>query len=323
MSKTKFGLFLPTGDLDDAKAAAVRAESEGFYSVSINDHFYTPLGAPETPQLECFTTLTAVAGVTSKVKLVPSVVAASFRSPPLLAKIISTLDIASGGRFICGLGAGWQDKEYLAHGYPFPPLKERLEQLDETVQILKAMFTQDAPTFKGKHFSIENAYNNPRPLQAKVPLMLGGSGTGLLRIAARDADILNIIPPTGNGKDFVNDPAAMVKFDMATLKRRIDILHGFMRDAGRDPKAVELSGFCLVGLARDASDQGLRDLAAHFGFPDYASAQASPVGLFGTPEQVRAELHKRIAETGMNYYITIMATPDSQEIFVKDVMPDF
>lgn len=323
MPATKFGLFMPTGDLDAARAAAVQAESDGFYSVSTNDHFYSPLGEPQTPQLECFTALTAVAAVTSTIRLVPAVAAASFRSPPLLAKIISTLDIASNGRFICGLGAGWQDKEYVAHGYPFPSLAERLEQLDETLQVLKAMFYTDTPTFSGNHFGVTNAYNHPRPQQRHVPVMLGGSGTGLLRIAAREADIINLIPPTGNGKDFVNDPAATLRFDMAKLKERISVLHGFMRDNGRAPGEIELGGLCLVNIARKADDQGLRDMAASLGFPDYATAQASPVALLGTADEVRTELERRINETGISYFITFMATPETQEIFAKDVMPAF
>jgi len=323
MPQAKFGIFLPTGDLDEAKAAAVAAERDGLYSVSLNDHFYSPLGQPESPQLECFTALTAIAAETERVKLAPCVAAASFRTPPLLAKIVSTLDIACGGRFICGLGAGWQDKEYLAHGYRFPPLAERLEQLDETIQILKAMCTQAAPAFKGRHFEVSNAYNNPRPLQSHIPIMLGGSGTGLLRIAAREADILNIIPPTGNGKDFVNDPVATRKFDMATLKQRIAKLHDMMREAGRDPGDVELGGLLLLGLSRRADDEHLHQLATQLGFPDYATAQAAPVTLLGTAEEVRRELRRRIDETGMTYYIFFMATPETQEIFVKDVMPAF
>ncbi|MEQ8231520.1 MAG: LLM class flavin-dependent oxidoreductase [Gammaproteobacteria bacterium] len=323
MPQAKFGIFLPTGDLDEAKAAAVAAERDGLYSVSLNDHFYSPLGQPESPQLECFTALTAIAAETERVKLAPCVAAASFRTPPLLAKIVSTLDIACGGRFICGLGAGWQDKEYLAHGYRFPPLAERLEQLDETLQILKAMCTEEAPTFQGKHFAVSNAYNNPRPLQRRLPIMLGGSGTGLLRIAAREADILNIIPPTGNGKDFVNDPEATRRFDMATLKSRIVRLHEFTREAGRDPGEIELGGLLLLGLSRRADDEHLHQLATQLGFPDYATAQGAPVTLLGTAEEVRRELRRRIEETGMTYYIFFMATPETQEIFAKDVMPDF
>ena len=135
----KFGIFLSDADVLDGSIkasvdAAVRYEKSGFYSVWVNDHFYSPLGSPKSNQLECFTTLIAIAMATTKIKLVPAVSSASFRSPALLAKIISAIDHASDGRFISGLGAGWQDKEYLAHGYDFPSLKVRLEQLDEVIQ---------------------------------------------------------------------------------------------------------------------------------------------------------------------------------------------
>ena len=176
MHDIKFGLFLPTDDFAAAKRAALRAESEGFYSVSINDHFFTPLGPPQTPQLECFTTLTAVAAVTNRVRLTPSVVAVSFRPPPLLAKITSTLDHVSNGRLVLGLGAGWQQSEYEAHGYPYPSNAERLAQLAETIQVLKAMWTQDEPTFHGQSFSIDKAYNHPRPLQQPHPPLMLGNG---------------------------------------------------------------------------------------------------------------------------------------------------
>ena len=157
----KFGVFLSDagvweGNVITAVEDSVGFERDGFYSVSVNDHFYSPLGNAQSNQLECFTTLTAIASATSKIKLVPAVAAASFRSPPLLAKIISALDQVSGGRFISGLGAGWQDKEYLAHGYEFPPLKVRLDQLDETIQVVKAMCSQENPAFKGKYFEVYN-----------------------------------------------------------------------------------------------------------------------------------------------------------------------
>ncbi|MGR8948394.1 MAG: LLM class flavin-dependent oxidoreductase, partial [Gammaproteobacteria bacterium] len=112
MPSVKFGLFLLPNSIKEATDAAIKAESQGFYSVSVNDHFYSPLGDAHTPQLECFTALTAMAMVTEKVKLAPAVVAASFRTPALLGKITSSVDIASDGRLICGLGAGWQGTEY-------------------------------------------------------------------------------------------------------------------------------------------------------------------------------------------------------------------
>ena len=324
MHKIKFGLFLPTGNFSEAKAAALQAEKDGFYSVSTNDHFFSPLGDHDTPQLECFTSLTAIAAVTDRVRLVPSVAAASFRNPALLAKITSTLDQVSDGRFIMGLGAGWFDKEYLAHGYPFPSTPERLAQLEETVQILKAMWCDEEPTFSGKYFSINKAYANPKPVQKPhPPIMLGGSGPGLLKIAARHADILNIIPPTSNGKDFINDPEATARFSMDVLKSKIAQLHQYMEQAGRDPKEIELGGITLVAMSENAADESLRGIATQLGFPNYRSAQRSPVALLGTPDEVINELKTRIDETGMSYYIVIAMTPESQSLFVNKVMPTF
>ncbi len=324
MYDVKFGLFLPTGDFAAAKCAALRAESEGFYSVSINDHFYTPMGPPQTPQLECFTTLTAIAAVTSRIRLTPSVTAVSFRPPPLLAKITSTLDHVSSGRLVLGLGAGWQQAEYEAHGYPYPSNAERLAQLAEVIQVLKAMWTQEEPTFHGQYFSIDKAYNHPRPVQQPYPpLMLGGSGSGLLKIAAREADILNIIPPIFNGKDFVNDPVMAVKFDMAQLKRRIGMLHGYARDAGRDPHQIELGGMTLLSLSRDPKDPALGQTASSLAFPDLETARRSPLLLMGTPDEVKRDLSARIEDTGITYHIVIPMSVESQDLFVKEVMPEF
>ena len=108
MHRIKFGLFMPTGDFPQARKAAEWADANGFYSVSINDHFFSPLGSPQTPQLECFSTLSAIASITRNVRLTPAVAAIGFRNPAMLAKTASTLDHLSNGRLIMGLGAGWQ-----------------------------------------------------------------------------------------------------------------------------------------------------------------------------------------------------------------------
>jgi probable F420-dependent oxidoreductase len=324
MHQVKFGLFLLPADIAEAQAAAVQAEREGFYSVSVNDHFYSPLGSPRAPQLECFTALTAMACVTRTIRLAPAVAAASFRTPALLAKITSSLDLASQGRLTVGLGAGWQGPEYETHGYRFPPLKERLEQLEECIGVLKAMWTEEAPSFQGRHFSVRDAYNHPRPLQRPhPPLMLGGSGTGLLRIAARHANVLNIIPPTRNSKDFPNDPETTRRFDDAELKRRIALLHGFLREEGRAPDEVELGGLLVLELSEDARDPALREAAARLGFQDYAAAQRAPVALFGTPAEVRSEIARRVEQAGLTWFILIASTPRSQALFAREVLPAF
>src|SRR5579864_6815449 len=146
------------------------------------------------------TTLSAIAAVTKKVMLAPTVTAMSFRNPALLAKMTSTLDHISGGRFIAGLGSGWLRDEYDAAGYPYPSNAERLAQLAEGIEVLKAMWTQPEPTFSGRYFKIEKAYNFPQPVQKPhPPVMVGGGGSTLLKVAARHADIVNVAAPITTG----------------------------------------------------------------------------------------------------------------------------
>lgn len=324
MAQVKFGVFLPTGDFAQMKRSALRAEAEGFYSVSTNDHFFTPFGSPQTPQLECFTVLTTIAALTSRIRLVPAVVNISFRTPPLLAKIASTLDHASNGRLTLGLGAGWKRDEYEAHGYPYPSNSERLDQLDETLAVLKAMWTQEAPSFRGRYFAIDRAYNYPRPLQTPhPPIMLGGSGSKLLKIAAARADVINLIPPIFNGKDFINDPPAALKFDSAELGRRVRMLHGFARAAGRDPRQIEISGLSVGCLSRNANDPVLGATAKQIGFDNPEAARRAPVMLMGTPEQVRREVRARLEQFGMTWHIVFFVNDESQSLFVREVMPEF
>jgi probable F420-dependent oxidoreductase len=326
MQSIKFGLFLPTGNFPQARAAAEWADANGFYSVSINDHFFSPLGSQQTPQLECFSTLGAIASITKNVRLTPAVTAMSFRTPPMLAKIASTLDHLSGGRLIMGLGAGWQRNEYDAHGYPYPGNLERIDQLGDAIKLIKAMWTQDEPTYHGRYFKVDKAYNNPRPIQKPhPPIMIGGSGKKILELVAAEAQLVNLIPPIINGKDFAQDPAAAVKFDKVDLKRRIAMLRGFVTAAGRAQDAVELSVICMVNVARSKSDAdaALARTAAGMGFPNVEAARNSPVLLTGTPDEVRRELRARIEDLGTTYYIVFPSSKEAGDLLVKEVMPEF
>jgi alkanesulfonate monooxygenase SsuD/methylene tetrahydromethanopterin reductase-like flavin-dependent oxidoreductase (luciferase family) len=244
----------------------------------------------------------------------------------MLAKMTSTLDHLSNGRFILGVGSGWQRAEYDAHGYPYPSNVERLEQLHDGIKLIKAMWTQEEPTYHGRYFSIEKAYNYPRPVQKPhPPIMVGGSGKRVLQIAAAEAQIVNLIPPIVNGKDFVQDPSAAVKFTKAELKRRIDMLHGFVADAGRAPGSVEISGIAMVNVSRSKSeaDAAVKALASSMGFPNEDAARTAPVALIGTPDEVRRELRARIEEFGMTYYVVFPASAESRDLLVNEIMPEF
>ena len=324
MRKVKFGLYLPTGDFARARKVAERAEKQGFYSLSINDHLYSPMGERD-PQLECFSTLSAIAAITSRIRLAPAVVAMSFRNPALLAKTASTLDCISNGRLILGLGSGWQRTEYDAHGFAYPSTAERLDQLEDGINVLKAMWTQDEPSYLGRYFSVKNAYNHPRPVQKPYPpLMLGGSGKRLLEIAARHADIALLTPPIYHDKDSVQDPAAAVNFTPIVLERRIDQLKALTKAAGRDPDSIELASLVFATIARDRSraDALVKETAARMHFPSPEAARRAPALLMGTAEEVKRELQSRI-ELGLTYFTAAVFGQESYEIFVDEIMPAF
>jgi alkanesulfonate monooxygenase SsuD/methylene tetrahydromethanopterin reductase-like flavin-dependent oxidoreductase (luciferase family) len=169
--------------------------SSGFDFIYTYDHFL-PYYAPNNKNdfFECFTLLSSIAAITSKVKLGQVVTCNSYRNPALLAKMLSTLDIISNGRIELGIGAGWHEEEYRQYGYDFPTTPVRIEQLDEAISIIKAMWSKrNASSFKGKYYSIKDAICNPKPLQEPYPtIMIGGSGEKhLLKVVAKHADRYN------------------------------------------------------------------------------------------------------------------------------------
>src|SRR4051794_28640093 len=199
---TSFGFQIPGfrhAGADDAEmfdrtlALATAAEQSGFAAVWVMDHFWQlpALGGPDEPILEAYTLLGALAARTERVQLGTLVTGVTYRNPALLAKMVTTLDVISKGRAILGIGAAWNDSEHAGLGYEFPPIGERMERLDEALTIAKLMFTEDRPSFTGKHYRIDRALNVPRPVQAGGPkILVGGSGERkTLRLLARHGDI--------------------------------------------------------------------------------------------------------------------------------------
>ncbi len=322
MPQIKFGALAPVADFAKARTLAERAEALGFYSVSVPDHLINTHGK-RLPELECYAALTGLALVTRRVRLLPLVTAMSYRNPALLGKITSSVDNISGGRFIAGLGSGWLRREYDAYGYPYPSNAQRIEQLAEGIEVLKAMWTQEEPAFHGRYFSIDKAYNFPKPVQKPhPPLLVGGAGSAVLKVAARYADILNLIAPVTRG--FV-DYKESARFDKPDLKRRLALLHKYARECGRDPGAIEISSLSTTFIAADKaqSDAMARRAAENMGLPDAEGARNFPMLLVGTAEEVRREIRSRIEEFNITYFILSFMSDESLELFARQVMPEF
>src|SRR3954468_24116493 len=168
----------PDGLFEHLAAIARTAEDSGFSSITVMDHLHQIPGVgPRTNfMMEGNTILGGLAARTSRVSVGLLVGGVTYRNPALLAKATTTLDIISGGRAILGLGAAWYEDEHVAYGFDFPPLKERFERLEEALQIARAMFTEEVATFSGKHYRVEGAFNNPKPIRGDIPILIGGSG---------------------------------------------------------------------------------------------------------------------------------------------------
>jgi len=177
---------------DDIKEIALEAERLGFESLWVSDHFFLTKENLGTNCLECYTALTALARDTSTLRLGAMVASQSYRNPGLLANIAASLDHISGGRLYFGIGAGWKVVEYDAYGYPFPKPMARIRQLEETIEIAKAMWTQEKATYKGRYYSVEDALCYPHPVQKPhPPVWVGGTGYQTLKVSAKHADAIN------------------------------------------------------------------------------------------------------------------------------------
>ena len=211
--------YNPVKQLKFSKTIATLADNLGFDSIYAYDHFIPHhSGDMDKNIFECITLLTATAALTKRIKIGQVVVCNSYRHPALLAKMLSTLDIISNGRLELGIGAGWYKQEYTAYGYDFPSSAARIKQLDESLSIIRAMWTEPYASFQGQYYSIKNAICNPKPIQKPYPpIMVGGSGEKyLLKVVAKHANRYNL---------FFGSPEEM--------KRKISILKDYCNSTAR------------------------------------------------------------------------------------------
>ena len=321
--RVRFAAAVPaTSDYPALREACRLAEAGGFDAFARPDHLLAEgaLGAPGAPLLECFTTLGALVATTSRLRFLQTVACNSFRNPALLAKMVASLDVISGGRMELGIGAGWLRKEYEAYGYDFPPMGVRLEQLREALAIVKLLWSGEPVDHDGTHYRLRGAVCAPRPVQQpRPPILVGGGGDGLLAIAAAEADVVNIVPPASHG---AADRDAVRRFTLARFKKKAARVRALAADAGRDPATLTLSAMFFVQIAEnDTAVRALVDgIAARYGL-DARSAEQFPLVLVGTVSQLRERLAERIARLDLGYVVLHFAAPDALARFAAEVLP--
>jgi F420-dependent oxidoreductase-like protein len=257
-------------------AVARTADEAGFSDLAVMDHFFQigMVGPPENDMLEAYTTLGYLAGCTSSIRLLTLVTGAVYRHPGILAKIVTTLDVLSGGRAWLGIGAAWNEEESRGLGVPFPPVAERFERLEETLQICLQMWADDQSPYQGTHYQLERPINRPRALtKPHPPIMIGGSGERkTLRLVARYGQACNL-------------------FQSPDLARKLEVLRAHCEAEGRDYDEIEKSCYYIFDTGRSGERVGqiTDDLAglAELGFGTVIGAVANvwdltPLELIGS-----------------------------------------
>jgi probable F420-dependent oxidoreductase len=324
----RFGVSVPHGkpgehtDYGMVREAALECERLGYDAIYVSDHVVPRPNTPyperdeydlDVPYLECWTLLSALAAETERIKLGTFTLCNSFRQPPaLLAKMAATLDNISGGRLIFGIGAGYNEQEYKMYGVPYPKPSIRIKQLEESVQIAKKMWTEERPSFKGRHYSINEAICNPKPVQKPYPpILIGGRGRNLtLRVVAKHADIWNW------------PPAVYVTPEI--YGEYLDLLGSHCEKVGRDPDRIILSLGDILHVSEDRDE--LRKEVAEYK-PDELTMDAYMNHLIGTPEECveRVNMYRELGVSEFVMQIPTLAKGDlgALRLFAEKVMPEF
>lgn len=290
-------------------------EDLGFESLWRSDHFFSLSGPHSRDALETFLSFVLVAEESSRIRFGPLVASMTFRHPSLLARMAAQIDRLSGGRFVLGMGAGWNVPEHEAFGLPFPPLRERMDRLEESVQVVQALWTDGPASFAGKHYRLADAECFPKPVQQPLPVLIGGGGEKrTLRIAAKYA-------AEWNG----------VGLDLDAYRHKRAVLEEHCAAVGRDPATIRHSQMAAFVIGRDADAQKahLARIAEKLPMlqrqdPDELMASLRGRGwLIGSPAEIVDEIGRR-EEAGLSrVMLQHHANGDfgALELLASDVLP--
>lgn len=225
---------MPTQSFEEMKTLGQHVEKTGWDGMWLADHFMPNAEDTSAPWPECWTTLAALAAVVPRIRMGTLVTGNTYRHPAILAKMAATVDHISEGRVVLGLGSGWQENEHDKYGIPFHTINDRLRRLEEACQVIKALFTEDSADFDGSYYQLKEAPLVPKPVQDRLPLLIGGGGEKMtLRITAQYADEWNVWGTVD------------------TMIHKMSVLDRHCQDLGRDPGEIQRSAVALMFLSDD------------------------------------------------------------------------
>jgi probable F420-dependent oxidoreductase len=312
-------------EFDRLRDLAQMAEGLGFRTIYFPDHLLAE--GPErqamgVPAFDPMMQAALVASVTSRVRIGHLVLCNLFRHPSITARSLATLDQMSGGRMVAGLGSGWTETEFRMTGIPFPEIGPRLRMLDEALTCIRGLWGEEPFSYEGEFYQFRDASLTPRPVQSKPPFVLGGGGKGLLRVAARHADVVNIVSDTGRAGYIAL--ANAIKLTDDTYREKVRFLRAEADRAGRDGKAIRISGMLFTMQLTDsraAAGATVEGIASMFGVPP-AAILGSPLFLIGTPDDCIAELRRRQRDWELSEVVLSGASaPDLLERFGREILP--
>jgi len=317
LGEVGFGVIVPQGwrldlvgdgrDFERMVEVLKAAEGLGFNHVWVYDHFITYPEVRYYPVFECWSTLSAFASLTKKIRLGTIVTCNLYRYPTVLAKMASTLDVISNGRLEFGIGACWYEEDFRRFGIPFPSLRQRLKMLDEALRIIKSMWTDKETWFNGKYYKVEGAINYPKPLQKPhPPILIGGFGPKIMaRIIARHADKCNFF---GTPSEF---------------KWKVNILDRHCRVIGRDSSEIVKTLTTTVVIAE--SNEEFRKFLSQLKFMGISVKEFLQYSLSGTPDKIvgkiKEYLKAGVQEFIMYFYNALEIKP--LKLFAEKVMFKF
>jgi len=322
----EFGVQIMNLDWPQLKDMAQTAEGLGFHTIMMPDHlvYEGPEHMTDAGHLSYDPMLRAavVLEATRTVRVGHLVLCNLFRHPAVMAQSLTSLDHLGGGRLFCGIGTGWTASEFRMTGIPYPDMPTRLAMLDEALTVMRSLWTQERTTFAGAHYRFTDALLHPKPLQRPhPPILLGGGGKGLLRLAAKHADVVNIIAAVGAPGYIAT--AETAKLTDAAFRDKVAFVRAEAARHGRDGAAIRISNVAFTTMITDsaaATASACQALAGFFKIPPTAVPQ-SPLALVGTADAIAAEINRRAREWDVSQLVFSIQSTDQMERLAREVMP--